>query len=333
MKRLFASILALVMFLSMAACGGGEPEPTLVETEITLDNWFVYFDITEAPEEFYESDQDGTGYYITLKDEYADGIDPDLEGENGMFSSVEFMVAYDFAGGTADDSGELLWADYSDHQEMQYYYDSNLGFQAYPFTVSLRDTANSYVNVVQNIEVTGARGKLYFPPETAEKGAAAEAQATPLPTAEPAPEIMEIELTLDNWGEYFEVVEHREEYLNVFDELDNVSLAYYIALKPEFIKRLVPNAGNKAAFMFSYEESWRYQDWETGELSEDWETSSRESDASVDFSYLDYSLKTFAGYLAWGNVVVDDDGETHDTGKCENFEATRVAGTIYLYEN
>ena len=67
MKKILVLILALVMTMSLTACGGG-----IEEIEITHDNWKDYLEIKNIP--VYDDEYD-TAYHYTLlclKDEYAD---------------------------------------------------------------------------------------------------------------------------------------------------------------------------------------------------------------------------------------------------------------------
>lgn len=59
-----------------------------------------------------------------------------------------------------------------------------------------------------------------------------------------------IEITADNWDQYFELLEGQEIHRNAFGELESVYFPVVIALKPEYQERFV-NEGTDAAFKLS----------------------------------------------------------------------------------
>ena len=87
MKKTISLLLALVLCLSLCACGGGnEPETTApIETEpqyetveIAMDNWMEYFEFVFIEDwkinGFGESDGYACEYRLKLRDEYASKI-------------------------------------------------------------------------------------------------------------------------------------------------------------------------------------------------------------------------------------------------------------------
>ena len=67
-----------------------------------------------------------------------------------------------------------------------------------------------------------------------------------------------VEITMENWEEYFELREIRLTYLNDFDEIDSIGFGYGIYLKEEYVEKLY--TGYEAVSVaFKMEYDWRYR--------------------------------------------------------------------------
>lgn len=173
----------------------------------------------------------------------------------------------------------------------------------------------------------------------------------------PTPEETEtIELTIDNWQDYFEIKEDYSYSYNDFDELVTMSKVYNFYLKDgmTFVEDFDPEIA--VEYEYDYDEGYTFTnvDWEKG---------------TFDYSPLDDAIKSEIGiesthesntttlYRAWDNdtsayisnflgsidicfIYKDNNGETISgvgwggtiwvTPKYENFTITRIKGTIEL---
>lgn len=171
----------------------------------------------------------------------------------------------------------------------------------------------------------------------------------------PTPEETEtIELTIDNWQDYFEIKEDYSYSYNAFDELVTMSKVYNFYLKDgmTFVEDSAPEIA--VEYEYDYDEGYTFTnvDWEKG---------------TFDYSPLDDATKSEIGiesthksestilYRAWDNdtsayisnfleitypmcsINKDNNGETISgmnlsgieiTPKYENFTITRIKGTI-----
>lgn len=81
-----------------------------------------------------------------------------------------------------------------------------------------------------------------------------------------------IDITMDNWQDYFDVVRKEEINRNAFDEIEDVRLNYYIILKSEYT--MAPYAGEDAGYTniaaeAKYHMEWRHLDidYENGKIT------------------------------------------------------------------
>lgn len=76
------------------------------------------------------------------------------------------------------------------------------------------------------------------------------------PVTEPAPQIITpVEITLDNWQEYFELRQTEQVYMNESCAVSNRVFGYGVFLKDEFVPLLAP--GSDVSFELQYELVWR----------------------------------------------------------------------------
>lgn len=346
MKRVLTFTLALVILMSLCACGPKKPAPGVLE--ITPDNWYAYFDVVKSDPEVTDDNGEyrNEDYYYAfrLKDEYASALvysddetaqkTYDFEAlEADPWSSVEFTVSYDSVWGQCNADGEIIPAlAETESQTSQAYYfpedadDPSAGSFAY-MNASYQNDVPDYANVLKSFTVSEASGHLLVTPEAAEAAVAAAETAQPpvLDTYNDPGEPTEVPLTMDNWQDYFEIKDVTREYKNAFDEVDNVSLEYDLTLKDEYLMKLAP--GSNAIFQVTYTETspdgYAYEgDW----------------DGEVNFSYLDSEMGSFGAYITSASMQTDEAGQyiTDEAGQYIPYytyvlTVARVAGTLYLY--
>lgn len=152
-----------------------------------------------------------------------------------------------------------------------------------------------------------------------------------------------IEVTLDNWKDYFELRVAVEEEMNDFDELEKIYPATYFILKEEFENNIIEM---DIAVEYSCKEPF-YQEFsynvETGEMSEGQviEGSLGEPEVnetftltfSNDFSwgdvYMDYGHKIVQGFEG-GSFSLDGNIASVNRKMYTNVDIVRVQGTLTL---
>lgn len=73
---------------------------------------------------------------------------------------------------------------------------------------------------------------------------------------EPAPPaVLPVEITLDNWQEYFELRQTEQVYVSQSCAVTNRVFGYGVFLKEEFLSRLAP--GSDVSFELQYDVSWK----------------------------------------------------------------------------
>ena len=112
MKKATSLLLALILCLSLCACGSGNNVPETTETptitepqyttvEITIDNWQDYFEIVSIDDwhlnGFGESEGYSNYYKLKLRDEYKEKVKCDALGYiHNVILTVEFTYTWSF---------------------------------------------------------------------------------------------------------------------------------------------------------------------------------------------------------------------------------------------
>lgn len=113
--------------------------------------------------------------------------------------------------------------------------------------------------------------------------------------------VKEIEVTIENWQEYFEVYSYSYETVDSFGEVSGVLEETIFRLRDEYLKYLIIESplGTKSYTTFSY----RY--------------GSSEDDHNMDILPFSYNLE----HSYYGFPMIDD-----------NFEVTKIQGTLYFID-
>ena len=119
---------------------------------------------------------------------------------------------------------------------------------------------------------------------------------------------------MDNWSQYFEIIERKNEEKNAFGEVETTHIYNVFALKDEYADKLDTEEENAVAVEVSY-------DWGTKDLG----TMNASDDKAVDFSY---DCMDVFGYHYGVNVGMA--ANPSEGLIVENITVTRVQGTIYL---
>lgn len=298
---------------------GAEPADA-VEVPITLANWSEYFEIAEDRQEqenaFGELESVLITYYVDVREEYADKVAPvdstvafaataDAVIDGRLEESQEYTVSYNPV--------ELENGSLANRFDTVDYYE-----------VYASDGTTKFVIAEQNFTVTRVEGSLFLTgvdpeqiaqveadaAEAAEAAAAAEAAQT----AESAP----VEITMDNWSEYFEFRDGPlKEQTNVFGEVESVVANSLFVLKEDYAQKLDTGKENAAAVAMDYEVHMNDGD----------------SPASGEYA-LDFSgNEGYYGAPCGLNIGRSDGngGVSEWVQRSQNFSVTRIQGTIYLY--
>lgn len=295
-----------------------------VEVPITLENWNQYFEIAEKRQE--QKDAFGNievvmiDYCIDVQEEYADKVVP------GVDSTVAFQVTADHemeyvAEGQVDSFSEDGSAAFNPAQ-MENDDHANLFSQLIGIEQYSPDGALEYTEHPENITMTRVEGSLFLVDVDPEAIAQAAADATPAPDDAPAPESAPVEITMDNWNQYFELTEKQIDQTNAFGEVDSVRLIHAFALKDEYVDKVDTAKENKVAVEVSYE----IPDPLLGSIS-------NSEDGEVDFTtdnsaYYGYHY----GLMIWNsNGTPGENGDIQWDIVTQNYSVVRVQGQIYLY--
>lgn len=170
MKKIMVILLAVLMTVSMAACGSAVQdkessgnESSLRVVELTMDNWTEYFEVVSEEAVF----KDLTGaqtpdriYSIALKE--------GVVFSKKTMETVTFLFRYNMEKTyyTMDENGNILWGEVETMQQQDGRRDLFVGD---PFPSELVNSNGGgatserrYVNIPADVEITGISGKLYF---------------------------------------------------------------------------------------------------------------------------------------------------------------------------
>ena len=171
-----------------------------------------------------------------------------------------------------------------------------------------------------------------------------------------------IDMTLENWRDYFEITDRTVCKYNDFNEMLSAQKRYYLVLKEEYQDRIDPAGENSFTFEISYDHAWYYCEYnaDTQEI-----IPNKKMENSVNFKeYLGYDwtftqpsergsqigkVKFQSGYLPDDKTLYADisglfeeSGSMIDLGVLtndgyvvrilENFEIERIEGSISLYD-
>ena len=147
--------------------------------------------------------------------------------------------------------------------------------------------------------------------------------------------ILEIEITLENWDQYFEFVPYGYSYIkNSFGETTHINLCGGIKLKDGYV--LADDYDTRIAFEASMQ--WEKREctvnFATNEISFGEVISTREKTDSTDTMTFG---RTQSGVASFGNITqLNNDKENAYTREVEIVgvtEVIRVQGTLYIYGN
>ena len=207
MKKAVSLILALVMCLSLCACGGGSVEPTTEKSpEITAVEEAILGQWVNKDNPIY-------GFLFT-EDNGGVSTDPDREAPITWFFDAE-ADAYVIIPEGAGENDEVP----SIRLEVV---DDILCFQLGDYT---------YVN-------SETYEKLISQPTEPSETEPVETEPLETKPIETEPTYSNIEITMDNWSEYLEFTSRYEPSVNGFDEVDDVKFYFDICLKEEYLETL-----------------------------------------------------------------------------------------------
>lgn len=155
-----------------------------------------------------------------------------------------------------------------------------------------------------------------------------------------------IEITLDNWQEYFEIKLVADVNTNDFDEFQSFSPALRLYLKEEYLERIITM---DVPFEISYKDDYCCNfsyDIDTGEISElekvDYGHNVEDISRTLSFSNIDTMLFTMDAYspiyktmlfdLSISECTIIDDVATLVGYMYSSIEVVRVQGTITISE-
>ncbi len=144
-----------------------------------------------------------------------------------------------------------------------------------------------------------------------------------------------ITIDLNNWNNYFEIVEVPIWQENAFGEIDSVSIEHRILLKPEYENRLDKTNGYNVAFAVKAQYTLVGFTFDTAKKEYTYNDDAipnevpENTDTTVSFKDGVTSIRLWSS----GVGEREENGQiTNDIYKYHDIEVTRVEGTIYLYD-
>lgn len=139
----------------------------------------------------------------------------------------------------------------------------------------------------------------------------------------------EIEITLDNWDQYFEIVENTDWRKNAFGEAENLNISYGIKVKDEY-KNAISTNETEIAVEIHAEKTLVDIDLD---LSAERFTYLDEVNETCDFNTIkDFKGTTATFFSCWDGYFEKNDIKVSNIEILKNIEILRVQGKIYLYE-
>lgn len=153
-------------------------------------------------------------------------------------------------------------------------------------------------------------------------------------TDQTEPQQTTVEITINNWEQYFEIVPYIKSRTNSFDEISTITISSSVKLKEEY--KLADGAGSNVNFEIE-------QQWETRECKVDFTTGSvelgevikTESSDTTTTSFTDFVFQIYGDYIT--TFGCSDQIERGDTDtKAENIttqsfvKMLRAEGTLIL---
>lgn len=285
-----------------------------VEVPITLANWSEYFEIAEDRQEqenaFGELGSVRITYYVDVREEYADKVAPvdstvafaataDTVTDGRLEGTQEYTVSYNPV--------ELENGSLANRFETEGYYEEYAS-----------DGTTKFVIAEENFTVTRVEGSLFLTGVDPEQIAQAEADAAAAAEAAQAAESAPVEITMDNWSEYFEFRDGPlKEQTNAFGEVESVESNSLFVLKEDYAQKLDTGKENAAAVAMDYEVHMNDVD------------SPANGEYVLDFS----GDEGYYGAPCGLNIGKSDGngGVSEWVQRSQNFSVTRIQGTIYLY--
>lgn len=175
----------------------------------------------------------------------------------------------------------------------------------------------------------------------------------------PEPEIEEIQLTLDNWSEYYTIEEEKNFEKNADGSIKKIYSSYLLKLKPEYeekynysenpinigietewntysVSSVDKNTGEYTLTDPTYESIGYYS---ANELK-DWMTNYSNNDTSVmkelygscDLDYIRFINVSNEGNELWGPLDVENFEDCYVYAQVPTFNIVNVSGTLSLYK-
>lgn len=220
MKRIIALALILMMCLGMTACGATEDEKAFEEANALLEAG----DYEGALEKFYS-----IGLYNQTAEKIYQ-IEEQLRAEK-----VSFLT------GTWKDLNNDMTLTFSENGKFTVTYPDGTGFDGEAWY-----DANDQLYLLDAVTIREIDGVTHMVSEYSDWVSEADYEAIGPKT---------VEITLDNWGEYFEIRETDWQYRNDFGEIEQKGFGFGVFLKDEAASRLKdPYASVNVSFKVAYDE-------------------------------------------------------------------------------
>lgn len=149
-----------------------------------------------------------------------------------------------------------------------------------------------------------------------------------------------VELTMDNWQEYFEFTEEPSHSTNAFGDVTGMGVTYYFTLKEEYFNRLSKHMPGNADVELRYATQRCHARINSDGITYsvgDWiYEPSYETEVYSLRDYADDSTAYFGAEISYGSLYMSSDtptllpGQAHTCRHSFGFSLLRIQGTLYL---
>ena len=332
MKKILALVLVCVMCLSLCACGEEAKLYEKYEAVITaLENEDYEGAVSEIYNIYLESDQ-GKADQAAAESEQAEAEAAEAESEAAQKELEANLIAaitgewipdnysvreYEAPPVTvgADNTVEINGESYTFEVENAYENSINLSIKdgdtvSYRLNAYTDDSNRYHLSVSKAVDDDNytSVGEYYL-----------------------ASQYTKVDLTVDNFFDYFEFYQKTTQSKNEFDEVEGLSIGSCYKLKDEHGK--VNTSISKVAVEYSYEYIYKYvdADFDAGTYAvgkNAYGDNATESDNTTTLSEL-YDLESYGVNLS--SNYISTESEKPVICVYDNYEVTRIAGSMYLY--
>ncbi|MBR5867961.1 MAG: hypothetical protein IKZ21_00840 [Clostridia bacterium] len=331
MKKILALVLVCVMCLSLCACGEAKLYKKYEAVITALENEDYEGAVSEIYNIYLESDQ-GKADQAAAESEQAEAEAAEAESEAAQKELEANLIAAI--------TGEWIPDDYSVREyeapPVTVGADNTVEISGESYTFEVNNAYEDNLNlVIKDGDTISYRLSAYKDEAGRYHLSVSEAvddnNYTSVGEYYLASQYTKVDLTVDNFFDYFEFYEKTAQSKNEFDEVEALRIESCYKLKDEHGK--VNTSISKVAIEYSYEYTYKYvdADFDAGTYAigkAAYGGDPQESDNTTTLSQL-YELESYGVSLS--SNYISKEAENPTICVYDNYEVTRIAGSLYLY--